>query len=1242
MRKVTLFIIILCSFLTKVSFAQLDSINIGQTPSSSFPVCGSNVFIQSSVPSFGGKFIPVPQCGTNAPYSDINPFFYKFTCFKTGTFGFLISPNNLQDDYDWDLFDITNHNDSDIYTDNTLSVGFNWSGISGVTGANNTGTSLYNCGGLAFPNISAMPTLIKGHNYILLVSHFTSSDQSGYSLSFNGGNAIITDTLSPKIATAKLKCSGDKIGLKLDKPMLCSTLDKDGSGFSITSNPKIDSVVGHGCKYGFDMDSVTVFLASPLDTGSYKITTKPDNKGGQISDICGTFIPINDTFSFIRKIEVPTRMDSLTTPLPCAPQQLQLVFKTPMLCSSVEADGSQFFISGPSKVTVTSATTNCDSNGVANIIYITLSAPITTDGIYKIHLTKGANFTTLTNECSVPTPIDSISFKAIDSVSAAFTINTYIGCKKDTIYAGYKGVTIGTHNTSSWQWTLDSTAFSTDTSIHFIDSTFKPKSLQLTVSNGTCSNTFTQSITPLDHRIKAGFTISADTICPQDKVTFTDTSMGVITSYKWHFGDSTFDSIQAPLPHALPKVDSLVTYKDTLSILNQVGCRDTAFHKIIVRTSKPSLVDSVVFVNCYSSSIHFFLDAPIRCSSIDSNGSNFTVVRTDRPDTVSIANAKVVSCSNNLGNEVEINLNTFASGEFKVFVHKDSTGSRIVNECNIPSPDTSLYFTTPYFIGSEIYDSILIGCQQDTLLAFDSCKAATSWKWVFDTTQTSLSPTPKFIFTGTTSKTLKLYSANKYCSDSGSVIILPPVHVVKAAFTTQDSICPNIQATFNNQSIGNLITYLWNFGKKDTSHTPTPLPVSYPMLNAFKTYTVSLIVKDSLGCLDTAVNKITIRPGITSLMDSIRPLPCTPQLVDIKFTNDLQCSSLNPNGSNFTITGPSIIQIDSAKINCNNSFGNEIKLYLDSAIKVPGNYLVKIQKASDGSQLLSACDIPSTLGKTKAFQTLPIVDARFDTLIHYGCKVASITYSHNGLNDVNSWLWTIDDTLHSTHKDTTVNYDTLNPKSVKLKVSNGICSDSTLLEIISLANYNDTVKAVFGMYKDNNGTDESVTLICPREKAIYIDTSIGKINSWNWDFGDNQTSNVTQPDAQTYPYNTQVNIYPVKLIVKGNYCNDTTYRYLKVVPNCYIDVPTAFTPDAVGSPYSTLYPLNAYHADDLEFRVYNRFGQLIFETKDWTKHWDGRVGGADPITGTYVWTLIYTDHDTKERIPLHGTTILIR
>ncbi len=106
-------------------------------------------------------------------------------------------------------------------------------------------------------------------------------------------------------------------------------------------------------------------------------------------------------------------------------------------------------------------------------------------------------------------------------------------------------------------------------------------------------------------------------------------------------------------------------------------------------------------------------------------------------------------------------------------------------------------------------------------------------------------------------------------------------------------------------------------------------------------------------------------------------------------------------------------------------------------------------------------------------------------------------------------------------------------------------------------------------------------------------------------------------------------------------CRDTAVQQVDVLRSCYIAVPSAFTPNGDGV-NDYLYPLNAYKADDLDFRVFNRSGQLVFETKEWTGKWDGRVGGQPLPPGTFVWTLQYTDRDTKKKFFLKGTTILIR
>ncbi len=143
----------------------------GQNPSTAFPVCGTSTFIQSSVPICGGRPMPYRGCGANSGLTDINPYWYKFTCFQAGTLGFLITPNTLNEDYDWELYDITGRNPDDVYIDGNLVVSNNWSGETGLTGASSAGTQSFVCGGSGKPLFSKMPPLILQHNYLLLISH---------------------------------------------------------------------------------------------------------------------------------------------------------------------------------------------------------------------------------------------------------------------------------------------------------------------------------------------------------------------------------------------------------------------------------------------------------------------------------------------------------------------------------------------------------------------------------------------------------------------------------------------------------------------------------------------------------------------------------------------------------------------------------------------------------------------------------------------------------------------------------------------------------------------------------------------------------------------------------------------------------------------------------------------------------------------------------------------------------------
>ena len=163
----------------------------------------------------------------------------------------------------------------------------------------------------------------------------------------------------------------------------------------------------------------------------------------------------------------------------------------------------------------------------------------------------------------------------------------------------------------------------------------------------------------------------------------------------------------------------------------------------------------------------------------------------------------------------------------------------------------------------------------------------------------------------------------------------------------------------------------------------------------------------------------------------------------------------------------------------------------------------------------------------------------------------------------------------------------------------------------------------------------------PSDSASFEDNSKGVITKWSWNFGNGQADMTNDPPIQYYSIPGNEDDYIVRLaIADTSGCTDTAYHFIKVAGNCFIAVPTAFTPNGDGL-NDYLYPVNAYKATNLLFRVYNRSGQLIFETKDWSRKWDGTFHGTPQATGIYVWTLEYNDA-SNNKVSLKGTSALIR
>jgi len=131
--------------------------------------------------------------------------------------------------------------------------------------------------------------------------------------------------------------------------------------------------------------------------------------------------------------------------------------------------------------------------------------------------------------------------------------------------------------------------------------------------------------------------------------------------------------------------------------------------------------------------------------------------------------------------------------------------------------------------------------------------------------------------------------------------------------------------------------------------------------------------------------------------------------------------------------------------------------------------------------------------------------------------------------------------------------------------------------------------------------------------------------------------NIRNPIAagltEDFQYSVRVNTQ------EGCFALDTIkIRVFKTAPDIF--VPTAFTPNN-DEKNDLLIPIPVGITTFDYFRVYNRYGQLVFSTKETGQGWDGKINGKEQGTSTYAWYVRGTDF-TGKVIFKKGTSTLIR
>ncbi|MPM16304.1 hypothetical protein SDC9_62682 [bioreactor metagenome] len=254
------------------------------------PVC-QYTYTQSN--SFSGEGVYTNEINTSGcPGScllsgELNDVWYIFTVQTSGNLSFNVTPNSSSDDYDWAVYNLTNANCNNIYSNSSLQVSCNFSATPGTTGAN--GGSSQNCGDASSVNDNAVIPVTAGQTYVLNISNY-SSTQYGYTLDFTPSSASIFDNIPPVFQSVNMPigCGTTQITFNFSENVMCSSVS---TGDFLVTGPggpyTTTAVSGAACVAGADMENTYTITISPALTTSGNFQICLTGTAGSVQDACG-------------------------------------------------------------------------------------------------------------------------------------------------------------------------------------------------------------------------------------------------------------------------------------------------------------------------------------------------------------------------------------------------------------------------------------------------------------------------------------------------------------------------------------------------------------------------------------------------------------------------------------------------------------------------------------------------------------------------------------------------------------------------------------------------------------------------------------------------------------------------------------------------------------------------------------------------------------------------------------------
>ncbi|MFM8432159.1 MAG: SprB repeat-containing protein, partial [Bacteroidota bacterium] len=261
------------------------------------PICSNTWTTQQSFSGTGNilnEITPAISCLGSGERNDV---WFTFTVQQSGNLNFNITPNNMSDDYDWAVYNLTNASCANIATTPGLQVSCNYSATPGNTGP--TGATNSNSQGAAGNPFNQVIPVTAGQTYVVNVSNF-SATADGFLIDFGASSAVIFDNIPPQLTSlaSATVCGTSQLSFTFSENILCSTIQ--AGDFAITGPGGPYTVTGWsaaGCANGGTYTrNVTVTLSPPIRTpGTFQFYIT--NSSSSVTDLCQNVAP-QDTLSF--------------------------------------------------------------------------------------------------------------------------------------------------------------------------------------------------------------------------------------------------------------------------------------------------------------------------------------------------------------------------------------------------------------------------------------------------------------------------------------------------------------------------------------------------------------------------------------------------------------------------------------------------------------------------------------------------------------------------------------------------------------------------------------------------------------------------------------------------------------------------------------------------------------------------------------------------------------------------------